>query len=181
MIWFFKLDRAIAGSCKNYDNLLTYITDKEKRKLIESHPELEPLPEQPWSFTFFTPQQVSALYDTGQPLLTAMIKEAHEKKLGFIEIRQGNPQELIEILVTSEVDIEAIKKQWCFDYCKAHNYLIVENFSHHSSHSVQTQWRREGACPLPAQELLPQVSPSEVSPKCSSPFQALPDAQMKGY
>lgn len=159
MIWFFKLDRAIAGSCKNYDNLLTYITDKEKMKLTEPHPEFERPPEQAWSFTFFTPQQVSALYNTGQPLLTAMIREAYEKKVGLIEIRQGNPQELIEILVTSDLDIEAIKKQWCCDYCKAHNYLIVENFSHHSSHPAQAQWRPEEACPLPGQELLPHVSP----------------------
>ncbi len=124
MIWFFKLDRAIAGSCENYDELFQYIIRLEKLKLLESHEFGRPS----WSFTFFPPQQVSDFYGkTKQSLRTKIAKEAYEKRSGFIVLHQGDPQNFIEILATSQMDIESIKKKWCLEYCKAHNYLVVEN------------------------------------------------------
>jgi hypothetical protein len=127
MIWFFKLDRAIAGSCENYDDLFQYIIRKEKLKLLESHEFGRPS----WSFTSFTPQQVSYFYEkTKQPSRTKIVKEAYEKESGFIVLHQGDPENFIEILATSDLDIEIIKKQWCLEYCKVHNYLVVENSFH---------------------------------------------------
>ena len=40
----------------------------------------------------------------------------------------------IAILATPDIDMEAIKKQWCLEYCDAYNYIVVENFPH-SCHS----------------------------------------------
>lgn len=176
MIWIFHREIADAGSCDNYDDLFQYINSK----LMEDHFEFEQIPfERPWSFTFFTPQQVSVIYDnTRQSLLTAVVKEAYEKELGFVEICQRDFENPIEILSTPDLDIEALKKQWCLAYCDAHDYIVMENFSH-SYLPTQSQWHpqlQSGVVRLPnypwlGQRLLHQISPSEIWPKSSPAFQ----------
>ena len=138
MIWIFHRERADAASVDNYDDLFQYIN----LKLLESHLEFGQIP---WSFTFFTPCQVSVIYaHTEQLLLTEIVKEAYEKELGLIAICQGDFDNPVEILATPDVDIEALKKQWCLAYCDAHDYIVVDNFSH-PPHSAQSQWQSESA------------------------------------
>jgi hypothetical protein len=133
MIWIFKSDKASAGSCENYDDLFQYIREKERLKLRGVQAEFW----DSWNFTYFSPQQVSANIEQFQP--TEIVKEAQKRKLGFIEICRGDPQSSIEILATHDTDIEALKKQWCVEYCDAHHYIIVENFST-PHNSLQSQW-----------------------------------------
>lgn len=133
MIWIFKSDRASASSCENYDDLFHYIKEKERLKLLEAQTGIG----YAWNFTYFSPRQVSANIEQFQP--TEIIKEAQREKLGIVEISYGDPHDRIEILVTHETDIEALKKQWCLEYCDAHHYIVVENFSApHNFH--QSQW-----------------------------------------
>ena len=133
MIWVFKSDKASAGYCESYEDLFQYINEKEKLKLLEGQTEFE----RPWNFTFFTHQQVSANVKQFQP--TEIVKEAQERKLGFIEICHGDLQDRIEILVTQDIDIGALKKQWCLEYCDAHHYIVVENLST-PPNCLQPQW-----------------------------------------
>ncbi len=122
MIWTFNSDRASASSCENYDDLFQYITEKESFAYFEF--------DYSWSFTFFTCQQVSIIYDNikqSQP--TEIIKQAHERELGLIKICHGDPHNSIEILATPDIDIEALKKEWCLKYCEAHHYIVVEGCS----------------------------------------------------
>jgi hypothetical protein len=151
MIWIFHRERADAGSCENYDELFHYISLKP---LEEDYTEFEQIPfERPWSFTFFTPQQVSVIYaNTQQSLLTEIAKEAYEKEVGFIEICQGGFEDPIEILGTPDIDMEALKKQWCLAYCDAHDYIVIDNFSY-PHHSAQSQWQPEVAYALFNREL----------------------------
>lgn len=151
MIWIFHRERADAGSCENYDELFRYISLK---LLEEDHAEFEKIPfERPWSFAFFTPQQVSVIYDnTQQSLLTEIAKEAYEKEVGFIEICQGGFEDPIEILGTPDIDMEALKKQWCLAYCDAYDYIVIDNFSY-PHHSAQSQWQSEVAYTLFNREL----------------------------
>ncbi len=108
MIWMFRSDIASAGSCENYEDLFHYIREKEDLKLLKDQSEFE----NRWSFTIFTPQRASDIYaNVKQFQLTEIVKEAYEKELGLIEISRGAPQKRIEILVTPDVDIEALKKQ----------------------------------------------------------------------
>lgn len=137
MIWIFHRDIADAASADNYDELHAIITNKENLKSLESPSEIERIS---WSFTFFTPCQVSIIYDnTPQSFLTEIVKEAHEKGVGFIAIFQGNSENPIEILGTPNIDIEALKKQWCRAYCDAHDYIVVDNL--YSYHPAQAQWQ----------------------------------------
>lgn len=135
MIWIFHREVADASSCETYDDLFQYIN----LKLLQGVSHLE---QTFWSFSFFTPSHVSIIYEnTPQSLLTAVVKEAYEKEVGFIAICQGDFESNIEILDTPDIDKEALKKQWCLAYCNAHDYVVVENLSHpsitHSQHHPQ--------------------------------------------
>ena len=83
---------------------------------------------------------VPIIYEnTQQSLLTAVVKEAYEKEVGLIAICRGDFESQIEILDTPDLDKEALKKQWCLDYCVAHDYVVVENFSDPSLPRSQRQ------------------------------------------
>jgi hypothetical protein len=47
----------------------------------------------------------------------------------IIEVINGNVKNPVFIRVTPDVDVEALRKRWCEDYCKAHGYTLVEVFS----------------------------------------------------
>jgi len=136
MIWIFKSDRASAGFCENYEDLFQYIREKENLKPLEGQPM-----GRPWSFTLFTPQQVSTIYlNMKRSRPTETLKETHLKELGLLEIYRGDLQKCKEVLVTPDVDIEALKKEWCLEYCDAHGYIVTEIISS-PQHSVQSQWK----------------------------------------
>lgn len=133
MIWIFHREIADAGSCESYDDLFQYIN----LKILEGCSDLE---QTFWSFSFFTPNQVSIIYEnTQQSLLTAVVKEAYEKEVGLIAVCRGDFESQIEILDTPDLDKEALKKQWCLAYCVAHDYVVVENFSDPSLTRSQRQ------------------------------------------
>lgn len=58
--------------------------------------------------------------------LTVKEKEAVEKELGLIEILKGDNENFIQILCTPYLDIEPIKKSWCYEYCETHDIEISE-------------------------------------------------------
>jgi len=137
MIWIFKSDRASAGFCENYEDLFQYIREKENIKSLED----QLMFGHPWSFTTFTPQQVSTIYlNMKQSQPTKILKKAHLKKLGLLEIYWGDPQKCKEVLITSDVDIEVLKREWCLEYCNTHGYIVTENISS-PQHSVQSHWK----------------------------------------
>ena len=137
MIWIFKSDRASASFCENYEDLFQYIREKENIKSLED----QLMFGHPWSFSTFTPQQVSTVYhNMKQSQPKKILKKAHLKKLGLIEIYRGDPQKCKEVLVMLDLDIEALKKEWCLEYCAAHGYIVTENISS-SQHSIQSQWQ----------------------------------------
>lgn len=135
MIWIFKSDRASAISCEDYEDLFQYIREKENLKQLEG----QRMFGHPWSFTMFTPQQVSNIYlNMKHSQSTEIFKEAHLNELGFLEIYRGDLHKCMEILVTPDVDIEGLKKEWCLEYCNAHGYIVMGNISS-PPNSVQSQ------------------------------------------
>lgn len=147
MIWIFHREIADAASVGNYDELHAIITKKENLKLLRPHAEYGQMP---WSFTFFTSQQVSIIYaDTPQALRTEVLKEAYKKGMGLVAMCQGDFGNPLEILGTSDIDIKALKKQWCLGYCDIHGYTVVENPPYLQSDSFaqfQGESRRDHNC-----------------------------------
>jgi hypothetical protein len=52
--------------------------------------------------------------------------EAFQKGRDLIEIHYGDADNPVQIPITEDTDIESLRKDWCFAYCKAHNYGILE-------------------------------------------------------
>ncbi len=51
----------------------------------------------------------------------------HELETLGLSKRHPKFDQTCEHLDASFEDVKELKKQWCFEYCKNHNYIVVEN------------------------------------------------------
>jgi 6-phosphogluconolactonase/glucosamine-6-phosphate isomerase/deaminase len=124
-MWVFNVDRASAFSCDTDDELFKVIMDKENSKLLDNHPEYG---QTSWSFTIYSVQRVRALYlSTSRQRHSDALKEAFARSLPLIEICTGDFINPLEIVADERADVKRLKKQWCLDYCRVHNYDVIEN------------------------------------------------------
>jgi hypothetical protein len=107
---------------ENYHEVCEYINAIEKQK--ESEPG-----EKIWRFIRHRHETFSSLYYRNpslKNLLTAKEKEAVKKELGLIEIVKGNREHITQFLVTSRLDVEPLKRDWCKDYCVDRGFKLSE-------------------------------------------------------
>lgn len=124
MIQLFGPDRSIIGLFKDYDGLFNHINTTENSKLLESS---SCFPGEIWSFVLFTNKRLSYIYyKTLERSFSKIGKEAFEQELDLIEISKGDYKNPLQIPVTSDVNVQELKKNWCQEYCDAHDYMIVE-------------------------------------------------------
>ena len=124
MMWIYREDGSISFSLPNDEALFRHIMDIENAKLLPGHPQFG---QSEWSFTHYSANRVKSLYtNTLKHLRTPPLKQAYEQETGLLEIYTGNIHQPVEIVVTPSVDIKALQKQWCLDYCKAHHYNFFE-------------------------------------------------------
>lgn len=105
---------------QSYNDVCNYINHTERPKTSDSG-------ETGWRFIRRRYETLSSLYYRNPSLkgyLTQKEKEAVERELGLIEISKGN--RIVQILSTSNLDIEPLKADWCHEYCKEHNLKISE-------------------------------------------------------
>ena len=121
------------GYFKNYNNLADYIHKIELSKtrlLIAIDPDLNIFPDweqERWGFTIYTHEFSKTIYlAMREPPLTGIELEAFQQGLDLIEIHYGDANNPVQIPITEDTDIESLRKDWCFSYCKAHNYIILE-------------------------------------------------------
>jgi hypothetical protein len=108
----------------NYKELYRYITHEENERLFEDHPQFS---QTLWSFLYFSPQRVSAFLPAVKKKPDGKIfLEAYRLGLGVVEVCEGDLENVRQILVTADVDVEALRKEWCKKYCDAHGYLLSE-------------------------------------------------------
>jgi hypothetical protein len=46
--------------------------------------------------------------------------------LGLVEIKKGNREHFTQILFTSNLDLEPLKRDWCKEYCLENGFKINE-------------------------------------------------------
>lgn len=114
--------------CKNYDDLLRHITRLENAKIFKDHPDYG---QKIWSFTIYRPKMAEIVYRElkryNEHYNTYLMKEAIEKELPLIEMfNRGEDESFSQILVTPDVDVEAVKRKWCHEYCEGHKLKISE-------------------------------------------------------
>ena len=122
------------GYFKNYNNLADYIHKIElsrTRLLIAIDPGLNIFPnweQEHWGFTIYHHEFSKSIYlAMREPPLTRIELEAFQQELDLIEIHYGDADNPVQIPVKEDTDIESLRRDWCFAYCKAHDYIILEN------------------------------------------------------
>jgi hypothetical protein len=135
MIQLFQLDGNVIGLFEDFDELFHHINTIETSKLTESSSCGDI-----WSFSLFTNKRLSYIfYKTLEQSFSKIGKEAFDQGLDLIEISKGDYENPLQIPVTPDVNIEDLKKNWCYEYCDAHGYVIIDysnNFGNNLSLSI---------------------------------------------
>jgi hypothetical protein len=124
MLQLFKNDGTFLTVFEDYRDLYLYITHQENSKLFKNHPEFS---SSSWSFRVLSPEQVARLIQTLEKDYDMLVLfEAWERKLPMVEIGEGNPQGVVQLLVTADIDVEGLRDNWCLAYCKEHGLYTAE-------------------------------------------------------
>lgn len=108
---------------RDYHQVCDYIKAIELQKIV-SDPDAKI-----WGFIRRPYEMLSYLYYRTPSLksfLTPKEREAVEKKLGLVEITKGNREHFTQILFTSNLDIEPLKRDWCKEYCIENGFELSE-------------------------------------------------------
>lgn len=108
----------------SYTELYQHITHQEYAKLGKSPPESW---KTGWSFQVLSPENVAHLINTLKKSYNEkLLCDAWHRQLPFVEICEGNYEKVHQVIVEPNVNIEALREDWCHDYCKAHGMDITE-------------------------------------------------------
>lgn len=107
----------------NYQEVCHYINNRERRKASETG-------NIGWLFIRRGYETIANLYyrtsQLEKALFTLKEKEAIEKKVGIIEILKGSMENFTQILSKSNLDIEPLRRNWCYEYGKENGLEICE-------------------------------------------------------
>jgi hypothetical protein len=119
-----KNDGKLIKSFDNYKELYLHINHIENMKILQGHPQFG---QSTWSFMVLSPIRVRELENTLQKeydreVLARAIKEGS----GIIEMCLGDIKNPHLIIDSPGVDVEGFRKDFCDDYCDAHEMAIAE-------------------------------------------------------
>jgi hypothetical protein len=111
---------------KNFDYLLEYINLLENSPLDDYNSYYE---HQKWKFIYHPYRKLSNHCEPiANQAFTAPELEAFEQQLDLIEIYSGDSQSIEQIVVTPDLDVAGLIKNWCFHYCYAKGLVLLEIF-----------------------------------------------------
>jgi len=53
-------------------------------------------------------------------------KERSGQEPDILEIIKGNSRKAVFIPITPDIDVDALRQEWCKAYCKSHNYSLFD-------------------------------------------------------
>ena len=110
----------------NYDKLFDFLAQMDSEikdgKLFESYLQFEGTN---WSFVTYPPDRVAALYQFAITI-DPDLQEAYDEQLSLLELCTGDYNNPQYIAVTPNIDMDALKKKWCRDYCDFHGLSLCE-------------------------------------------------------
>ena len=122
MLKLTKKDGALVAPFENYQEALRYITDKENVKLLRNHPEFNQLS---WGFLFLSPQKVAeAIHIARWGYDEDFFLDAWEQQVPIVAMCEGNPQNIHRQLIGRTANVDALREDWCKDYCTDHGMIL---------------------------------------------------------
>jgi len=124
MLKLSKKDGTPIASFENYRELYLHINHIENMKLLPDHPEFG---QSNWSFLVLSPMKVIEFANTlKKEYDPEILSRALKERSGIIEICQGDISKPHLIINSPGVDVEGFRKEYCEDYCDAHDMTIDE-------------------------------------------------------
>lgn len=122
MIQILPLDGTPPQYFESFNELFVELTTAGNSKLLDDQSNFAHMN---WNFTVYPPKRVTALYAHTKDPCEAM-QEAVEDNLPLIEICAGDYKKPQYIVLTTNVDMDYLKRKWCVDWCTFHHLLVRE-------------------------------------------------------
>lgn len=114
---------------ETYSKLFDFICEMDEEIQWGKLPGIDLEPEESnWRFVSYSPGQVDGFH----PFVTTKdpnFQKAYFEQWGLLEICAGDYKDTRYIPLTADLDMEELKKEWLYGYCKAHGLALAENFS----------------------------------------------------
>jgi|GEM_PF-1157323 len=134
MIEFYVSPETDGVLLNNYNELFELICETENQLPFE-----DPTGSgsRSWCFVVHSPHRVFSLYNNMEKgsAIDPNLQEAYDEQVGLLEICTGdyaNPQ---YVAITPNIDMGALKKKWCQDYCVFHELAIREVSEEEETHA----------------------------------------------
>ena len=127
MIWLFNSTNRVSASYKTFEEVCDHFRRVEHLKPV---PEGSSYNEDRWDFTYWPHKRLSSLHEHLKDThFSHLEREAFEGELDLIEIFDGRSELADQYIVTPDLDVTSLMREWCFDYAYAHGYTILETFT----------------------------------------------------
>lgn len=146
MIWLFNYTNRVSSSYKTFEEVCDHFRRVEHLKPI---PAGEACGGDRWDFVYWPHKRLSSLHEHLKDThFSQAEREAYEGELDLIEIFDWRSELADQYIVTPELDVVSLMREWCYDYAYAHGYTILETFptellqapslaSHHTSKGLE--------------------------------------------
>ena len=127
MIWLFNSTNKVSSSYKNYEEVCDHFRRVEHLKL---DPTEASYGHDRWDFIYWSHKRLSSLHEHLKDTHFSQVElEAYEGELDLIEIFDGRSRLVDQYIVTPDLDVTSLMREWCFDYAHQHGYTVLETFS----------------------------------------------------
>ena len=127
MIWIFNSTNRVSSSYRTFDEVCDHFRRVEHLKPL---PAGEDCGGDRWDFVYCPHKRLSSLHEHLKDThFSYLEREAYENELDLIEVFDGRSELADQYVVTPDLDIGSLMREWCFDYAHYHGYTVLETFT----------------------------------------------------
>ena len=123
MIRLFDSQSRKLFSFTSFNDVMEYFNHIEKMRIIAPNSRYG---HEKWSFIYYPHRRLSAVNEQGSAHCSEIEFEAYERRLDLIEVYSGYLEVPDQYIVTPDLDVDDLIKNWCFDYAYAHDCVLLQ-------------------------------------------------------
>ena len=125
LLYNFQKNRFV-GTYKGFEEICDYFKRLEYFKIFGPSSS-NPLPEGFWNFVYHPHKRLSAFFKSLKGhVFNEVEQEAYGNDFDLIEIYRDDPVSQ-QIIVTPDIDVGGLMRDWCFGYARANNYVFLKS------------------------------------------------------
>jgi hypothetical protein len=127
MIWLFNFKSRAVGSYKTFEEVCDHFRRVEHLKPVA---EGEPYGNDRWDFVYWPHKRLSSLHEHLKDThFSEAERDAYEGEFDLIEIFDGRSEFADQYIVTPDLNVSDLMREWCFDYAYANGCTVLETHS----------------------------------------------------